>query len=135
MLVYFDTSAFIKMVLEEEYSADVRHYFDSLDLEDIPVSADLLKTEALRSIIRLELERENVLLALEKIQLIPVERRDFDIAGILEPQNRHLRSLDALHLAVAKATAVDIFVTYDIRQAQAAINLGLKVVSPGNPNL
>ncbi|GHT50452.1 ribonuclease VapC [Bacteroidia bacterium] len=132
MLVYFDTSAFIKMVLEEEYSADVRNYFDSLDLEDIPVSADLLKTEALRSIIRLELERENVLLALEKIQLIPVERRDFDIAGILEPQNRNLRSLDALHLAVAKATAVDIFVTYDIRQAQAATNLGLKVVSPGN---
>ncbi|GHT83107.1 ribonuclease VapC46 [Spirochaetia bacterium] len=131
MLVYFDTSAFIKMVLEEEFSIDVRNYFDALDLNDIPVSADLLKTEALRAVIRLELERDNVLLALEKIQLIPVERRDFDIAGIIELQNRNLRSLDAIHLAVAKATDVDIFVTYDVRQIEAAKSLGLTVVSPG----
>jgi predicted nucleic acid-binding protein len=131
VLVYFDTSAFIKMVLEEEYSVDVRNYFDSLDLNDIPVSADLLKTEALRAVIRLELKRDNVLLALEKIQLIPVERRDFDIAGIIEPQNRNLRSLDAIHLAVAKATDVDIFITYDVRQVAAAQSLGLTVLSPG----
>jgi predicted nucleic acid-binding protein len=119
------------MVLEEEFSTDVRNYFDSLDLTDIPVSADLLKTEALRAVIRLELERDNVLLALEKIQLIPVERRDFDIAGIIEPQNRNLRSLDAIHLAVAKATDVDIFITYDVRQVAAAGSLGLTVLSPG----
>jgi predicted nucleic acid-binding protein len=119
------------MVLEEEFSTDVRTYFDALDLNDIPVSADLLKTEALRAVIRLELERDNVLLALEKIQLIPVERRDFDIAGIIEPQNRNLRSLDAIHLAVAKATDVDIFVTYDVRQVEAAQSLGLTVISPG----
>ena len=131
MLVYFDTSAFVKMVIEEEFSTDVRNYFDSLPLSDIPVSADLLKTEALRAVIRLELDRDNVLLALEKIQLIPVERRDFDIAGILEPQNRNLRSLDAIHLAVAKATDVDIFVTYDSRQTEAAKSLGLTVLSPG----
>jgi hypothetical protein len=86
------------MVLEEEFSTDVRNYFDALDLSDIPVSADLLKTEALRAVIRLELERDTVLFALEKIQLIPVERRDFDIAGIIEPQNRKLRSLDAIGL-------------------------------------
>jgi predicted nucleic acid-binding protein len=71
------------------------------------------------------------LLALEKIQLIPVERRDFDIAGIIEPQNRNLRSLDARHLAVAKATDVDIFITYEVRQVAAAKSLGLTVLSPG----
>ncbi|MDR1971655.1 MAG: type II toxin-antitoxin system VapC family toxin [Treponema sp.] len=132
MLVYFDTSAFIKLVLEEEFSTDVRNYFDTLDLNDIPVSADLLKTEALRAVIRLELDRDTILLALEKIQLIPVERRDFDIAGIIEPRNRNLRSLDAIHLAVAKATDVDLFVTYDVRQIAAARSLGLTVMSPGN---
>jgi predicted nucleic acid-binding protein len=85
----------------------------------------------MRAVIRLELERDNVWLALEKIQLIPVERRDFDIAGIIEPQNRNLRSLDAIHLAVAKATEVDLFVTYDVRQVAAARSLGLTVLSPG----
>jgi predicted nucleic acid-binding protein len=132
MLVYFDTSAFIKMVHEEEFSTDVRNYFDSLDLNDIPVSADLLKTETLRAVIRLELVRDTVLLALEKIQLIPVERSDFEIAGIIEPHNRNLRSLDAIHLAVAKAIDVDILVTYDSRQIEAATSLGLTVVSPGH---
>jgi predicted nucleic acid-binding protein len=121
------------MVIEEDFSNDVRNYFDSLDLNDIPVSADLLKTEALRAVIRLELDRGNVLFALEKIQLIPVERRDFDIAGIIEPKNRRLRSLDAIHLAVAKATDVDIFITYDFRQIESAISLGLTVLSPGKP--
>jgi hypothetical protein len=38
----------------------------------------------------LELERDNVLLALEKIQLIPVERKDFDIARELRGDRRQI---------------------------------------------
>lgn len=44
-----------------------------------------------------------------------------------------LRSLDAVHVASALRVAADIdaFVTYDARQATAAADVGLHVLSPG----
>lgn len=50
-------------------------------------------------------------------------------AGVL-PDGR-LRSLDALHLAVAVRLEVDVLATYDDRMRQAAEGLGLTVVAPG----
>ncbi len=44
-----------------------------------------------------------------------------------------LRSLDAIHIATAVRLRllIDAFVTYDKRQATAAREAGLRVVSPG----
>lgn len=44
-----------------------------------------------------------------------------------------LRSLDAIHVASAlrAGAAVEMFVTYDSRQATAAAAAGLRVVAPG----
>ncbi len=41
-------------------------------------------------------------------------------------ENTRLRATDALHIGAARAARVDLFVTADRRQAQAAESLGLK---------
>jgi predicted nucleic acid-binding protein len=38
--------------------------------------------------------------------------------------------LDALHIAVAVRVATDEFITYDLRQAEAAQSVGLTLVRP-----
>ena len=43
-----------------------------------------------------------------------------------------MRALDAIHVASAEAVgAVDVFVTYDERQAAAARLAGLRTIAPG----
>ncbi len=49
-------------------------------------------------------------------------------AGLLPGAN--LRSLDALHLAAAVALGVDAILTYDLRMAEAAGELGVPVIAP-----
>ena len=46
---------------------------------------------------------------------------------------KHLRSLDALHLATARMLGQTLtqFITYDKRLARAARDAGLPVVTPG----
>jgi predicted nucleic acid-binding protein len=44
---------------------------------------------------------------------------------------RHLRSLDAFHVASAIEAGATVLVTYDKNMAAAARGVGLKVVSPG----
>jgi hypothetical protein len=48
-----------------------------------------------------------------------------------------IRSLDALHVASALRLGgeVEAFVTYDRRQAEAAVAAGLRVTGPGQPAL
>jgi uncharacterized protein len=67
---------------------------------------------------------------LDKVVLYPVERIALWRAGkIFEP---HLRSLDAIHVMTAlEHRPIDAFVTHDMRQAAAARDAGLPIVSPG----
>ena len=71
-----------------------------------------------------------VLLALPVLTLVPITRDLLETAADLGPPS--LRSLDALHLATALSlgSALDAFVVYDERLAQAAADAGLPVVAP-----
>ena len=42
-----------------------------------------------------------------------------------------LRTLDAIHVAVALDSACDLFVSADAKQCKAAMELGLKIERPG----
>jgi len=47
-------------------------------------------------------------------------------------EGAHLRSLDAIHIATAvEVGGVDVFVTYDERQAAAARIAGFRTIAPG----
>ena len=127
-LVYLDTSAFVKLVTPEpETSALVAH----LRRRSLAVAATLLRTEALRAASRnspaclVDTRR-----ALRDLVFIDLSRDVLDQAGILGPPG--LRSLDAVHLAVALSLGDDLdeLVTYDARMATAATGCGLLVSSP-----
>jgi uncharacterized protein len=68
----------------------------------------------------------------DAIDLVPIPRHVFRDAGLLDPP--HLRTLDALHLAVALGLGDDLdgLVTYDARLADAARRHAIMVISPGS---
>jgi hypothetical protein len=126
---YLDSSAFVKIVVEEPGSRRLRAYLARQRLRH--VSSALLRTEALRAVRHLgspalAAMRE----ALRRVDLIGIDDRILDAAGILEP--RIVRTLDAIHLASALALGDDLeaIVTYDQRMAEAAALLGLPVAAP-----
>jgi predicted nucleic acid-binding protein len=63
------------------------------------------------------------------VSLISIDRRVTDAIGIEPPE---LRALDAIHVATALRLGreLEAFVSYDVRQLEAASALGLPVASP-----
>lgn len=126
---YVETSALVKLVVEEPESEPLRRWLDQRDRP--PTSSDLARTELLRAAKRLapELVPEAQIL-LDSLTLLELPSAVFDHAGRLDPA--HLRSLDALHLASAFTLGdeLEAIVTYDDRLAAAARARGITVVSP-----
>lgn len=128
-MFYLDSSAFVKLVLEERRSTAMVAWVDLH--QDGLVSSDLLRTEVLRAARRSTPEAVGVAQErLERVTLLVVPTTVFEQAGVLDPPI--LRSLDAIHLASALTLGddLDALVTYDERLADAAILQGLPVVSP-----
>ena len=130
---YLDTSAFMKLVVEEPESAALLEWVAERDEADVIASCDLLRTEARRGA-RRDPDHEafaRVVAQLETVTLFPIGSAGFDDAGIVEPPT--LRALDAIHLVAAQSLVPDLrgIVTYDRRLADAASRHGIEVVSPG----
>jgi predicted nucleic acid-binding protein len=126
---YLDTSAFLKLVVAERGSVALQR---ALTHWPQRVSASLLRTEAVRALRRAG-RTEQVGTARRLMRGLTLVRLDeplLDRAAELEPLG--LRSLDALHLAAALTVGPDlgVFLTYDLRLAEAATNAGLVVDSP-----
>jgi predicted nucleic acid-binding protein len=127
-LVYLDSSAYAKLVLEQSGHVELRR-----ELAEWPgyVSSALLAVEAVRACARYGVAYANEARAwLEGIALLPIDDPVLDEATSLEPPA--LRSLDALHLATALSIRDDLgaFIAYDERLSSAAAERGLKVVTP-----
>lgn len=134
-VVYTDASALVKLVMDEPESDALRAYLAGTGV----VTCDLALTEVPRAIRRgaatdpsLPLDRLLARAAevLEAVGLLPLDRAILiDAGAIAEPG---LRALDAIHVAAAVSLgSIDVFVTYDERQAAAARLAGLRVVAPG----
>lgn len=129
MTVYVETSAAAKLLVEEPESAQLSRYLDELAEEGVAlVSSILLETELRRLTVRLDLSQAVVSDLLDRIDLVEPDRATFFEAGLLP--GRGLRSLDALHIAVAVRVAAESMVAYDVRQSDAARTVGLRVVAP-----
>jgi predicted nucleic acid-binding protein len=125
---YLDSSAIIKLAVAEPESSALRAY---LRRRRPLVSSALARTEVLRALlpfgdIALSRGRD----VLRRIDLIRINERVLEAAGVQEPA--HLRSLDAIHLATAQLIAGDLaqLITYDNRMVEAARLLGLKTTMP-----
>ena len=127
--LYLDSSAFVKVVVEEAESTAVRTFLADKSARRVPSA--LLRTESLRAVRHLGPDAlATVREGLRRVDLVGIDDRILDAAGTLEP--RVLRTLDAIHLATVLAVGDDLeaIVTYDERMAEAARLLGLPTVSP-----
>lgn len=128
-MIYFDTSAFVKLVWQEAESGALWAYVTQRR-DDIHVSSALLAIEVRRAALRSGLSLPRADLALERIGLIDIGPAVVEHAGRLP--DPALRSRDAIHLATALmvASELEAFVTYDKRLAAAASATGLVAIEP-----
>lgn len=129
MAFYLDTSAAVKLVMEERGSKPLRRW---LTTAGVPiVSSDLLRTELLRATRRSAPDQvQQARLVLDSLTLLTIPTALFENAATLQPDG--LRSLDALHLAAALDLHDDLdgIITYDERLSEAAAALGIQVIAP-----
>jgi uncharacterized protein len=127
--VYLDSSALVKLVVEERESGDLRRYLAG----DSQLWSSLLaRIETVRAVRAYGAQYVADMRALlEEMTLIDVDTDLLDSAA--ELGDEQLRSLDAIHLAsvLVLGEELEALVTYDRRMTVAARGLGLPVAHPG----
>ncbi|MBA3421200.1 MAG: type II toxin-antitoxin system VapC family toxin [Thermoleophilaceae bacterium] len=134
LLLYLDASAVVKLVLLERESVALRTAVSAARL----ATSELVLAEVPRALARVRANatararfRHESQRVLEGLDLVPLGRPLLSSSARLGPPR--LRTLDAIHVASALAFASDLeaFVSYDRRQLEAAGDAGLRVISPG----
>lgn len=133
-LYYLDTSAALKLLVEETHSRAFASFYDRRT-DATWVSSSLLRIELTRAVSRalpaVLPDARELLTAFDYIGI------DEDVveAAMNEPDPR-LRSLDAIHLSTARVLGEELtgLVTYDDRLKAAATDAGLPVVGPQDEN-
>jgi predicted nucleic acid-binding protein len=129
-LVYLDTSALFKLVVDERESAALKRFLRSWPARVVSAIARL---ETSRTLLRAGADRDVYSRLYLMFRHLTVLRIDDDVLARAEriaPPT--LRSLDAIHLATALQLGSDlgVLVTYDKRLASAAADAALAVESP-----
>ncbi|MFJ2578773.1 type II toxin-antitoxin system VapC family toxin [Kitasatospora aureofaciens] len=135
-MIYLDSCAILKLLVPEDESAALRTFLSSRGSEGHATSA-LAQVEVPRALIRIGAPDE-LLDASEGLldRLLRIRLSDPILRAARLFPTRHLRTLDAIHLASAEHLehALTAFVTYDKRLAEAATERDLPVLSPGQPS-
>jgi predicted nucleic acid-binding protein len=128
MIAYLDTSAAMKLVLDEPQSEALATELSGREDRRL-VSSWLLHTEMHCAAGRHpeDVDLGAVQAVLDTVGLIDITRGDMLAAGTHAP----LWSNDAIHLAVALRIGADEMVTYDAQLADRAAAAGLSVLAPG----
>jgi uncharacterized protein len=131
VILYIDTSAAIKLLVEEKESAALA---DDLQRRaedgDTLLASLLLHTELHCAANRPpeHIEHAAISEVLSAIALIDIENGDLTTAPLLPGR---LRSADAIHLATALRLNAHAMVVYDTELRAAARTAGIHAVSPG----
>jgi uncharacterized protein len=132
VIVYVDTSAAMKLLVEEAESAALAEYLEQARTvtSDTLVASLLLHTELHCAVNRRhqDIHPESVADVLSTLALIDVEGGDLTTAPLLPGR---LRSADAIHLATALRVDARTMVVYDNELRAAASRAGIRVLSPG----
>lgn len=133
MKLAFDPSALVKRYLDERGRDAVQALLEQAS--QVAVAAHC-KAEIVSAFARNQ--HDGVMPAGEVLRLVGLLHADFDDFERVELDRRvetltlalllrhRLRAMDALHVAAAQQAGVDLFITADRRQAQAAAASGLK---------
>ena len=134
MLVFFDTSAFVKRYINESGTDKVLEWCDKAT--EIGLSGIVLP-EIISAFCRLR--REERITGVQYQQLKSSLMADIEDAAlcdlapavlaqsILSLENNVLRGMDAIHVGSAVVLKADVFVSADKRQCEAAFRAGLPV--------
>ncbi len=127
MLAYADSSALVKLVVEEPESRALHRWY--VEAERI-VTSRIGVIETHRAVARSPHDPDHRDHVLEDLEVIELDASTGRAARAIEPAG--IRTLDAIHLATAMTLLpqLDAFVTYDDRLADAARALGLPVIRP-----
>lgn len=134
MLIFFDTSAFVKRYINESGTDKVLEWCDKAT--EIGLSGIVLP-EIISAFCRLR--REERITGVQYQQLKSSLMADIEDAAlcdlapavlaqsILSLENNVLRGMDAIHVGSAVVLKADVFVSSDNRQCEAAVRAGLRV--------
>lgn len=129
-MIYLDTSALVKLVIEEAETDALRAWLAKLS--GVPrLSSSLIRVEVPRSILRRSpaavLHGRRIV---ARVRRVAMTNEVLDVAAMMQPTL--VRSLDAIHLASALTVhdRLTAFVSYDRRLIDAASGVGLPVTSP-----
>lgn len=133
--VYFDTSAFVKILIEEPGSSSAVRAWQAAD--SVACSRLLhVEARAALSMARRQARLSNAQHTSAKAAL-NVHWQDVYIVEITEPlieqagdlaEGEELRGYDAVHLASALRASVAVLITADVEMMRAAGNRGLEVI-------
>ena len=136
MLVFFDSSAFVKRYIRESGTDQVLDWCDKATEIGL---ASIILPEIISAFCRLR--RESIISEVQYRQLKSLLFADIEDAALcdLAPtvlaqtisalENNKLRAMDAIHIASAVIMKADIFISADKRQCEAAVQAGLRVES------
>lgn len=138
MITYFDTSAFIKLIINEIGTDEVESYWD----EDGDVaSCQLIVVESTAALVRArQSDRISIATYKSSISLLDNLYARLTIVNIDEnlladacdvTKTEKLRAYDAVHLASALKIGADIFASADADLCRAANRQGLNIFNPG----
>jgi predicted nucleic acid-binding protein len=136
-VIYLDSAAVVKLVRQEDHSADLVAWLNTHQEAPL-VSSALVEVEVPRALRRSApqalVAAPSAIGRLFRLEIDATIRAT--AAAFAEPT---LRTLDAIHLATAQilanesGTPLTAFVTYDQRLLAAAASLGLPTARPGQP--
>jgi len=126
---YVDTSAALKLLVEEAESGELAAVLDAAAHAGDRLVASMLLTELHCAARRrgTGIPISSATTVLDGLLLVDVERSDLVAAATSE---WGLRSADSIHLATALRIEADTMVTYDAELQAAAARTGLTVVAP-----
>lgn len=130
MIIYVDTSAAMKLLVEEAESAALADFLETARQGPDTLVASLLLHAELHCAANRRPENirhEAVADVLSAVALVDLESGDLTTAPLLPGR---LRSADAIHLATALRVDARAMAVYDAELATAAKTAGLTVLSP-----
>jgi predicted nucleic acid-binding protein len=131
-VIYLDSAALVKLIRLESATNELTVWLN--DRADTPLlSSALAEVEVPRALRRVAPEAltavAGTLARLYRVEIDASIRAD--AGSLADPE---LRTLDAIHLATARAMGTELtaFVSYDRRLLRAAVAIGLPTASPGD---